>query len=198
MEVEQQVRKSKKGKIALISLVIFVIIIVIIGFFSNQQHKKAEKLAAEKRYVKMMNQFVSDGLDAGEKSEDMVSTYQDVWHDAIFEDHYTIDGKSYRSGDDFNDAMKAQYSSFQSNGDVTELEADQVGMEEDMKKLKNPPEKYKSMYKDIVDAYSSLDEFIQLADNPEGSLDSYTDKYNKLDGEVAKKLKAISVQLPNK
>ncbi|MEK5266676.1 hypothetical protein [Weizmannia sp. FSL W8-0401] len=55
-----------------------------------------------------MHQFVSDGYKAGTKAEEMVKTLQDVWHDAIFEATYEIDGKIHASGMDFNDAIQAQ------------------------------------------------------------------------------------------
>ncbi|NWN95927.1 MAG: hypothetical protein HLX43_16125 [Bacillus sp. (in: Bacteria)] len=194
----QSGQKNKNKKLVILVSGFGLIIAAVFAFlkYNSIQQEKAKRIAADKKYVHAMHQFVSDGYKAGTKAEEMVKTLQDVWHDAIFEATYEIDGKIHASGMDFNDAIQAQYTSFEKNGDLSKLESHQAALEADMEKLKNPPAKYKDIYQDIVDAYGSLKEFTEMADDPSGSLESLTDKANELDSEVAKKLNAVDVQLP--
>ena len=51
-----------------------------------------------------------------------------------------------------------------------------------MKELNNPPPKYKEAYKNLIVFYNEYIDFSNIVINPEGSLQSFTEKFNEKDG----------------
>jgi phage-related tail protein len=81
-------------------------------------------------------------------------------------------------------------------GDNKELKRDRDNLDKTMNVLKNPPTQYKDLYKEIVDLYTNLSRFVEMANIPSGSLQSYTNDANSMDTDITKKIDSIRVQLP--
>lgn len=64
-----------------------------------------------------------------------------------------------------------------------------------MKKLKNPPEKYKEAYEKMSKLYDSYIKLTNMVTDPNGSLQTYSDTFNETDTEVLNNYKALGVYL---
>ena len=51
-----------------------------------------------------------------------------------------------------------------------------------MKELNKTPPKYKEAYKNLIVFYNEYIDFSNIVINPEGSLQSFTEKFNEKDG----------------
>jgi hypothetical protein len=170
-------KKSKKKQI-----VIFFLSLLLVGalgwggYYLYQQKKEKE---AEK-YGEDLNFLVMNMLSTGADAEEMINTYIDVWHDAIFNDSAEVGGERYY---DFDSAVAAQKSEFEQDGKIEELQKSLDKTEKELKKLKNPPEEYKEAYELAVDMYKVHREFVGYAISPTGSLQSYSDDARDLSQE---------------
>ena len=54
-----------------------------------------------------------------------------------------------------------------------------------MKEMKNPPSKHKDAYKTLLALYDKYNDFSNLVINPTGSLQSFTEEFNKADESLA-------------
>lgn len=195
---------SKKKIIA-----IFVILIIIvgggIGAFLGVKAYKEKKAAAEAEayaanYSMKFSSAVNTMLTGASDAESIGNLIHDVWSNTIFKksdittDKYTKNDKgSYY--DDFNDALANLFkdSNFSSKIDGIKSNMDIVAGY--MKELQNPPEDQKNAYAAISDLYNSYLSLTGLATNPTGSLQSFTDAFNKADTEVLNKYNMVKQYL---
>jgi hypothetical protein len=64
----------------------YFVLVVVAGFWYLNYHNKVN---AEKQYKENMSLFLLQSTKVGAKAESMINTYQEVWHDDIFNDGYT-------------------------------------------------------------------------------------------------------------
>jgi ABC-type transporter Mla subunit MlaD len=193
-ELQLDMPKSKK-KWLLITTGIILLLVVVAGFWYLNYHNKVN---AEKQYKENMSLFLLQSTKVGAKAESMINTYQEVWHDDIFNDGYTTSNGTYHKDrlNNFNQAIKDQWNIYDVLGDNKELKRDMDNVDKTINVLKNPPTQYKDLYKEIVDLYTDLSRFVEKANNPSGSLQSYTNDANSMDTDITKKIDSIRVQLP--
>jgi hypothetical protein len=200
--LEQSIPKKKKKVI--IATIIILLVAAIAGglYWKHEQTVQAEKAAAAAKkntletYKENMNLALAAATLVGSHAEKMGNQYHDVWYSAIFNHRYTTsDGQSHSYGT-YSQAIKDQRDAYVKSSDTTKLKMEMATLESTVSKLKNPTVQYKEIYKELVDLYSTVTSFESLAEDPSGSLQSYTDDFNQLDTALAQKIKAIQVQLP--
>ncbi|REJ23689.1 MAG: hypothetical protein C6W54_10965 [Bacillaceae bacterium] len=142
VELEQP-QKSRKKRITILLILYFVLACALGWGGYNLYQQKKEKEAEE--FGENLNFLVMNMLNTGADAEEMVNTYIDVWHDAIFNDTFGVEvgGERYY---DFDSAVTAQKSEFEQDGKIEELQKSLDKTERDLKKLKNPPDEYKEAY----------------------------------------------------
>ena len=187
-----QRKKSKKKLIIGIIVAIVVVIAAFIGITSYQavQEQKAAEEHAQRlaEYEKDLSSFLTWGHGAGIAAEGVVSTYSKVWHDAIFDSYATINGERYY---DFNKALQAQYTVFSTDGTLEGMGASMELVNGVMKELKNPPEEFELEYQTALEAYSSLTDFVTLAENPTGNLQTFNQESSEKDNQMASDLQKL-------
>jgi hypothetical protein len=218
MSEELPLDVSKKKKKGLFITIIGIVLVLAIGgsaygyhYHTVQVEKQAEiqatkvkaekeadkKKQAELQYVKNINEVVFDITNAGAKTNDITNTYQKVWHDAIWDHIYTSSDGQIQIVSDFNTAISYQRAAYEKAGTISELQNEMSTINKLMIQLKEPPSKYKGLYSEVVDLYSTLTNFEKMAENPSGSLNSYSSDIDNLDNDLSKKINSIKVQLPN-
>lgn len=65
---------------------------------------------------------------------------------------------------------------------ISDIQCDQDKVLSLTKELNNPPPKYKEAYKNLIVFYNEYIDFSNIVINPEGSLQSFTEKFNEKDG----------------
>ncbi|MCM2532543.1 hypothetical protein NDK43_09295 [Neobacillus pocheonensis] len=187
-------KKKKKGLFITIGIVLILIAAAGAWYWNYYNTAKAEK-----QYKTNMALVLLSATTTAAKAEGMINTYQQVWHDDIFNGGYTTSNGTYHSDrlSNFSQAIKDQHDIYDELGDNKKLAAGMISVNTTMDELKNPPSQYKDLYKEIVDLYSSLSRFVDMVNNPTGSLQSYSSDASNMDNDISKKFNSIKVQLPN-
>ena len=120
-----------------------------------------------------------------------------VWHNAIYEerdtetDKYTKP-KGYFSGD-FNDALALLFSDTSFSVKIQDIKINQASVKNMMKDLQNPPDEYESAYDSLKDLYDAYLDLTNLAINPTGSLQSFSNSFNDADSKLLKCYNAMEI-----
>jgi hypothetical protein len=183
-------RGSKKKLFLILSILFFVLASVAAGAGYFYQQKKKEEV---EKYGEDLNFLVMDMLNTGADAEDMINTYLNVWHDAIFNDKVEVGGQYYY---DFNSALAAQKIEFEKSGKIEELQKSLDKTEKNIRKLNNPPKEYKETYELAVDMYKSHKEFVEYAITPTGSYQSYSDDAQKASQEFVNLYNEYNIKVP--
>lgn len=200
----EETRKSRKNVIAICAVAV-IILGVIAGFSIHSYNvRKAEEEyqeqleQAEKEYQAYLNLAVEGMGEGAENAETSCGLIHDVWYNTIYEksDRTTNRFTKKENGDfnsDFNVSLRNlfQDEDFSTLPGIIEEHQDAVG--DVMKKLADPPDKFKSAYDAVWDLYGAYLELTNLAANPTGSLQSYTQSYNEADANFVKYYKAARI-----
>ena len=200
------VKITKKSKKIIAIATIAVIAVAMITAIGVQTHKKnvAEKAAAEaqkqsEEYGTNLNMAAYSMLSGASDAETCGNLIKKVWYNAIYKesdsktDKYTKPDGYYVS--DFNDALYKLFSDLTFSSRVDKLSEQQDTVNALMKKLKNPPEKYKEAYEKMSKLYDSYIKLTNMVTDPNGSLQTYSDTFNETDTEVLNNYKALEVYL---
>jgi hypothetical protein len=197
MELKQEdsvpIKNSKKKTFFIILGVAILVVGLVVSWLIYDNHKKEE---AKKEYAKLLNSYAVNlstfsiaVITAGTQAEDITNQYSSVWHDAIWESPVTIDGERYY---DFNAALAAQFTLFQTNGDLDSLDENMDIANGLIKELKNPPNEFEREYDVALDAYDALNDFVSLAKNPNGSLQTFVQESSAKDNDLAAAIQKLN------
>ena len=95
------------------------------------------------------------------------ATFEEVW-EYIGKDHFY----------DFNTALSNLYSDTNFSKDVKQIQTTQKQIEEEIKQLANPPEKYKQAYESAKEYYDAYLDLTILVTDTSGSLQTWSSNYN--------------------
>ncbi|SFW50405.1 double zinc ribbon domain-containing protein [Ruminococcus flavefaciens] len=181
-------------KIIIICIAVLILIGVVVGVIfgvKKYNNKKAEDLHVEQvnnyetNYKEVSRKMLSGAADA----ESCGNLIKKVWYNSIYEESdyetnkYTKSGSTYN---DFNTSLRNLFADEDFSMEIEGIEKNQKEVADIMKQLKNPPDEWKDSYevlKGYYDAYLTLTE---LATNPTGSLQSFSENFNNADSEVSK------------
>ena len=206
-ESEEQKRTRKKKKIIIFVIVILAVIFAIIAIacvvnITNQKKAKEAAASAEAARVQAANDYASNlelasftMLTGASTAEEAGTLIHDVWYDTIFDEH-NADTSKYTSGNsDFNDSLSELFSDEAFQDKIASIKSNQDTVKELMQELTDPPEEYEEAYNTLKDYYDAYLELTNLAINPSGSLQSYTDDFNEADSNVLKYYNAMDVYI---
>lgn len=180
-------KKEKKRKklivIAIISLLVMIAGVVTTLFIVKNNEKKREEEYRE-NYTKILDEIFDSALDA----ENCASLTRKVWYNTIWEeDDEETDEFTKENGkfiDDFNDSLYNLHSSLEYNTKISSIEKSKSVVSDLMKQMKNPPKGWEEAYDELRELYDLYNSFTNMAINPSGNLNSYTEKYNTLDSDI--------------
>ena len=124
---------------------------------------------------------------------------KNVWYNAIYEksdsktDKYTKPKGYYVS--DFNDALQNLFSDSSFSSQIADINDNKDTVNSLMKKLKNPPEEYKDAYESLSKLYDAYISLTNLATDPTGSLQTYSQNFNDADNETLNCYNALKMYL---
>lgn len=189
---------NKKKLIIAISAAVVAITVIIGGIFAT---KNITAKKETKEYYKNMSLATATMLSGASQAESTAGLIHDVWRNAIYQERDDKTDKYTRPRgyfvDDFNDALNELWEDSNFNRDVIYIENNQDSVKELMKKLQNPPKEYVEAYDALKEFYNSYLEFTNLAVEPTGSLNSYTESYNELDSETLNNYDKMKMYLEN-
>ena len=205
---EEKKKSSGKGLFIVSAILLFLaLIFAISGVVSylkcreienarieaEQQAQLEEKKIkqTEKKYEDNLKKVVDLMFDGAIEAEDCGNLIQSVWHNNIYEiedaetDKYTKDstGKFF---DDFNDSLSQLYSEKEFATQIDNLETNQYEVEQSIRELKNPPEKWRDAYEDLLKYYDVYYDFTELMIRPNCSLQEFKELFEESDTEVLK------------
>lgn len=161
-----------------------------------------ESSKAEETYALNLNSVATEMLGGAALSEYLCNKTSQVWYNAIYDktNTETIIFVKDADGDgnvDFNDALTNLYA-FEAIVDIVDkLKENKQTVDELMKELATPPEKYATCYSTITELYKTYSTFTSLAIQPTGSYNSYTEDFKKLDSDFNSTYDLIKTQLPD-
>ena len=185
---------------------IAVIVAAIITAIGVQTHKNnvAAKAAAEaqkqsEEYGTNLNMAAYSMLSGASDAETCGNLIKQVWYNAIYEksdsktDKYTKPTGYYVF--DFNDALQNLFSDSSFSGQIADINDNKDTVNSLMKKLKNPPEEYKDAYESLSKLYDAYISLTNLATDPAGSLQTYSQNFNDADSETLNCYNALRMYL---
>lgn len=200
------VKITKKSKKIIVIATIAVIVAAIITVLGVQTHKKnmAAKAAAEaqkqsEEYETNLNMAAYSMLSGASDAETCGNLIKQVWYNAIYEksdsktDKYTKPKGYYVS--DFNDALQNLFLDSSFSSQIADINDNKDTVNSLMKKLKNPPEEYKDAYESLSKLYDAYISLTNLATDPTGSLQTYSQNFNDADNETLNCYNALKMYL---
>ncbi len=181
--VLNQEPKKKKHKGIIISVISVVLIIVgLLGFGILRKGK-------ELKYYSDMATVSSTMLDGAIKAETAGNLVKKVWYNVIYEerdtetDKYTM--KKGKFADDFNDALSALFDDESFVNSISEIQSNQAEVTALMKKLRNPPTRYREAYSELKNYYDNYLQLTNAVINPTGSLNTFSENFKTYDTNTA-------------
>lgn len=176
-------------------IVILSVAFIVFNSIRNEKYEKNVKVCQENLY----KLYFMSTLAA--------SDVQTTWQEYIFDDKTYMDkntGKFYSysyevPGDselycyDFNDAISAKVSFFQTTKASVTMDSLYIATKNILKELTPAPRKYKELHEDINELFHTAEAMYNCAILPQGSLQSYTSSINELYGEYTKQSSKVDI-----
>ena len=191
--------KTKKILMGIGTLVIVAILATIVILFVNYQNQKK----AFNSYIDNLTEISMIMLTGGAKAEELNNLTAKVWRNSIYEesdpetDEFTKDSRGIFY-DDFNDALSSLYFDDSTQDSISEIEENQELVQLMMKDLQNPPDDLENCYETVTDLYTAYRSLTDLAINPSGSLQSFSEAKNEKVDTFLDLFKRLESQIPDK
>lgn len=181
--------KNKKVLISVLAVVVAIILAVICS--SIYKKNSAEKYAEE--YYNNLESVSTSMLLGASSAEDAGNLIRDVWYNKIY-DKYEEETSKYTSGtSDFNEALQKLFADDSFKSKISNIKDNQKLVNDLMRDLKNPPEKYVDAYEDLKEFHDAYIELTNLVINPTGNLNTYTSNFNNADTKAVNCYEAMQV-----
>ena len=187
VNLPKMTKNTKKYVVIAVVAVLAVIIALLVG--KNVKEQKLAEEAAQRSadYASTLETASFTMLLGAIDAEEAGNLIKSVWYNAIYEEYDSETNKYTRPNGyyvDFNDALGNLFadSSFQST--ISSIESNQELVAGLMKDLKNPPEEYEDAYEAIMELYDAYKALTNLATNPTGSLQTFSENFNEADTAV--------------
>ena len=202
--------KAKKA-VAIFVVIMVILLITVFGIQQIQKQnaaKEAERAAIEAaEEAERVSQEYSENiklatitiLSGAANAETCGNLIIRVWRNAIYEERDSDTDKYTRPNgrwvSDFNEALKLLFSESGFTSKITNIESDQERVQSLMKNLKNPPAEYKDAYDAISKLYDAYVKLSNLAVNPTGNLQTFSQNFNDADTETSNCYSAMKIYL---
>lgn len=156
-------------------------------------------------------------LDNSAKAEEILNQYSTVWDHSIksrsaipieemsavtgfeqdvIKEHFEINNAG-NIPNDFSTNIHSLNSYYEGTGQLKEIKNASDDIKSKISELNDPPEDYKKVYDEVLDMYNLSEEYIEMALNPSGSLQSFNEDKKRLSSDILSKYKRIEVIMPS-
>lgn len=151
--------------------------------------KKAEEENARliQEYEDNLRLVTDTMLSGAVDAENCCNLIVQVWNNAIWEkkddatDRYTRPDGYFV--EDFNDALENLFTDSEFCSQIDLIMENQRAVNKIVGKLKNPPEEYRAAYEALSECYNAYLTFTNMAINPTGSLNTFSEDFDEADTE---------------
>ena len=186
---EKQPKNTKKKRILLSAFMVVLIAVLCFGFAQIK----------EKEYAVNLYNATYTMLQGCADAENACNLIQKTWSNAIWEksdketNKYTKPKGVFVS--DFNDALGNLFADEDFKKQLSEIVENQNQVTAYMKALQSPPKKYEKAYNKITEFYETYLQFTNMAINPDGSLNSFAEDFEKIDKKSMKIYEEMQVYI---
>jgi hypothetical protein len=156
-------------------------------------------------------------LENAAKAEEILDQYTTVWDHSIksrgaipiqemsdltgldrdtIEEYFTINAAG-NIPEDFSTNIHSLNAYYEGIGQIEEIKNASDAIKNKMAELNDPPSEYEKVYDEVLDMYNYSEEYVEMALNPTGSLQSFIEAKNELSSEIVSKYKRIEVIMPS-
>ena len=190
---------SKKKKVVKTMISVIVAFLVVMGGALLYNNQKQNKIISE--YKSNINVAMNDMLNGGSDAEALINLTNQVWSNAIYEkESIATDKYTKESGkwvEDFNVALGKLFDDKDTQEKVKRIEDKQNYVKETMKKLQDAPKEYEKIYDNFMELYTAYQGLTDLAINPKGSLQTFSESTREKIDKFLELYKKIETQLPD-
>ncbi|MCM1541995.1 MAG: hypothetical protein NC121_12140 [Blautia sp.] len=187
---------AKKRGVTVIFVLILVVVAAVCGVWYYQE-KKAERRIQE--YSENYDAVISLMLQGADEAGACCSFIDQVWYNAIYErnnrdtDRYTrLDGY-YVS--DFNVALDNLFADVEFIARIDNIIDNQGKVGAIIRKLKDPPEEFVNSFQPVSKLYDVYLLLTDMAISPSGSLNTFSEDFNKLDAEFIRCCQMMTIDV---
>ena len=189
-------KKILAGVIA--TIVILAISVAIFGIIKSNNEKKTFNA-----YIDNLNLAKETMIEGGSDAESLLNLIAQVWYNSIWEISDPDTNKYAKSegrgfNDDFNTSLMALMFDATTQYTISTIENNQVLVETIMKDLQNPPDDLDKCYDTVTELYSIYKSLTNLAVNPSGSLQSFTESKTQKIDKFLELYQKLGTQIPEK
>lgn len=182
-------KKRKKGKGFTVFIIISVLLLAFGGVACIALYN--EHVTEYKNNLDSATQEILNGAILVENAGNLIKS---VWYNTIFEKRDSKTDKYTRSGgkgfnEDFNISLVALFDDQEFKTTIEQINEKQYNVLCLMRELKNPPKKYREVYLHLEELYSLYLDLTDMATNPSGSYNKYSEDFLKTDEALGKKYK---------
>jgi hypothetical protein len=183
--------------------IIGVVLVIAIGlglFFGIRKYQADKKFNT---YIDNVEAVRETMIEGGSTAESLLNLTSRVWYNSIFEerdpttDEYTMSGGS-GFNDDFNTSLFALMSADSTQATINEIKENQEEVSSYMKQLNEPPEELDDVHDTLTDLYTAYQSLINLALNPSGSLQTFSENKNQKIDNFIELYQKLDTQIPEK
>nr|WP_027871432.1 zinc ribbon domain-containing protein [[Eubacterium] cellulosolvens] len=197
-----KMNKNTKKIVAIVAAVVVVAIAAIFGVQHVQKQNAAKEAARiSQEYGENLELVTHTMLSGATDAETCGNLIKKVWYNAIYEERDIETDKYTRSNgysfDDFNTALANLFTNKKFKSEISGIEDNQTTVQGLMKDMKNPPDEYKDAYDALSKLYDAYTKLTNLAINPTGSLQTFSNNFNDADTEVSNCYSAMKLYIEN-
>ena len=186
IETKQGIRKGKI--IIAVALAVAFIIAIVLGTSYVNDNKEVE-------FLESMRTFDEEARASTVAAEEQCNLIVSVWNDAIWEQSSEETEKYVSNTSDFNEALDNLFTDEDFITKNESIEASRNVVEECIDKMSDTPKGYEDCYEAVLDYYSTYIDFTDLALYPNGSYESFSQDFSRLDNECAKQYDRVYKEL---
>lgn len=197
--------KMNKNTKKIIAIVAAVVVVAIVAIFGVQQVQKQNAAKEAKRisqeYGENLELITDTMLSGAADAETCGNLIKQVWYNSIYEERDKATDKYTRPDgyfvDDFNTALANLFGASSFKKKISGIEDNQSTVQSLMKDMKNPPDEYKDAYDALSKFYDAYTKLTNLATNPTGSLQTFSNNFDDADTEVSNCYSAMKLYVGN-
>lgn len=196
-ESTQQVEVTKvntKPKVNMRQIIIAIVAAVVIistvfGVKKVQEQKAIKAAQASTEYGENIETLTTLMMVGAADAETCGNLIKRVWHNSVYQERDTETDQYTRTDgyfvSDYNTALANLFNNKSFSSTINGIKSNRDSVSSIMKDLKNPPAEWENAYKDLQGFYDSYVKLTDLATNPTGSLQTFTDDFNDADLDVS-------------